>query len=219
LSPSIIYRSARLYELAMLLLYGRHYYSRYRAIAELIPEAATVVDVCCGPGVLYTRYLRKKNVAYTGLDMNEHFVEEMVRRGVQAFVWDMRSDAALPRGDYVVMQASLYHFLPNPRAVLDRMLAAARKKVIVSEPIRNLSDSNSTLLSAIGKRFTNAGSGAENLRFSETSLDELMATFGSRVERSFLIPGGREKVVVIRSGLHGSESESSNKLRLSDKLS
>ena len=36
-ATSFIYKSTEIYELAMLLLYGRHYPSRYRAIAELIP--------------------------------------------------------------------------------------------------------------------------------------------------------------------------------------
>lgn len=57
----------------MALLYGRHYSSRYQAIADLIQPASTVLDLCCGPGVLYRRFLRKKAVNYTGIDLNSNF--------------------------------------------------------------------------------------------------------------------------------------------------
>ena len=63
MATSLIYRSASVYELAMLLLYGRHYTSRYSAIAELIlrPEDGAL---CIFEGVVRnnskgkaTRYL------------------------------------------------------------------------------------------------------------------------------------------------------------------
>lgn len=63
---SLIYRSRAGYELAMFMLYGRHYSARYRAIANLIPYGAEVLELCCGPGILYERYLRYKDVAYRG---------------------------------------------------------------------------------------------------------------------------------------------------------
>ena len=81
MSESFIYKSSTAYELAMLLLYGRHYSSRYRAIAELIPPASNVLDLCCGPAFLYRRYLRAKSVPYTGLDINAKFIEQVARLG------------------------------------------------------------------------------------------------------------------------------------------
>jgi ubiquinone/menaquinone biosynthesis C-methylase UbiE len=80
MATSLIYRSASLYELAMLLLYGRHYTSRYRAIAELVPVGSSVLDLCCGPALLYHRYLRTKDVQYTGLDINANFIARLLRR-------------------------------------------------------------------------------------------------------------------------------------------
>jgi ubiquinone/menaquinone biosynthesis C-methylase UbiE len=91
-STSFIYRSSSLYELAMLALYGRHYGSRYRAIAELVPNGSSVLDLCCGPALLYHRYLRQKLVRYTGLDVNTDFIDRLTRRGASGQVWDLRSD-------------------------------------------------------------------------------------------------------------------------------
>jgi hypothetical protein len=183
----------------MLALYGRHYPSRYRAIADLIPTGASVVDLCCGPALLFTRYLRHKNVRYTGLDVNAGFIEKLVRKGAGGQVWDLRKDEPLPRADYVMMQASLYHFLPDALPIVERMLKAARRQVIIAEPIRNLATSGSPLLATLGRLFTNPGVGEQPLRFTEESLDGLFSGYGSQVDQSFLIAGGREKVYVINT--------------------
>jgi SAM-dependent methyltransferase len=175
-------------------LYGRHYSARYRAVAGLIPDGAGVLDLCCGPATLYTRYLRAKSVAYTGLDLNDRFIARVAKAGARGEVWDLHSDAPLPAADYVIMQASLYHFLPEPAPVIDRMLAAARTNVIVAEPIRNLATSNNRVLAAIGQRFTNAGDGAQAHRFTEATLDSLFRGYESSVVQQSLIAGGREKL-------------------------
>jgi SAM-dependent methyltransferase len=188
-----------MYELAMLLLYGRHYASRYRAISELIPDGSSVLDLCCGPALLYHRYLRAKAVQYTGLDINTKFIEQLLQRGVSAQLWDLRSAEALPSADYVIMQASLYHFLPDASQVVDRMLQAARKRVIIAEPVRNLATSHSRLLSLFGRWFTNPGAGQHSLRFTEASLDDFFSGYSSRVVESFTIAGGREQVYVLNT--------------------
>lgn len=199
METSLIYRSASLYELAMLLLYGRHYSSRYRAIAELIPAGASVLDVCCGPALLYHRYLGKKDVEYTGLDINAKFIAGLIRQGGRGQVWDLRTEQALPPADYVIMQASLYHFLPDARGIVDRMLRAARERVIIAEPIRNLATSESRFLSLIGRRFANPGSGQPGFRYTEASLAEFFSRYGSRVIESFSIAGGRERLYLLNA--------------------
>lgn len=197
MATSLIYKHPTLYEAAMLVLYGRHYFSRYRAISQLIPEGASVLDVCCGPGILYSRYLSKKRVSYMGLDMNKGFVERLKAAGVDARLWDLRNVEALPSADYVVMEASLYHFLPNAAPIVDRMLDASRRQVIIAEPIANLATSRVGILAKLGRRFTDSGHGEEALRFTEETLDALFSKYGSVVKESFVIPGGREKVFVL----------------------
>ncbi|WP_194835426.1 class I SAM-dependent methyltransferase [Nocardia sp. XZ_19_369] len=194
---SLIYRNATVYELLIRALYGRHYTARYRAIEALVPDGASVVDLCCGPATLYTRYLRDKSVDYTGLDRNDKFVAQLTEAGGRGMVWNLNSDTPLPEADYLVMQASLYHFLPEPAPVLDRMLTAARKQVIIAEPVRNIASSDNRVLAAIGQRFTNAGDGAQAHRFTEETLDELFRGYESRVVRQSLIAGGREKLYVL----------------------
>lgn len=199
METSLIYRSASLYELAMFLLYGRHYNSRYRAIAELIPAGTSVLDLCCGPALLYHRYLRDRDVEYTGLDINANFIARLIRRGGRGQVWDLRGEQALPPADYVIMQASLYHFLPDATDIVDRMLQAARKRVIIAEPVRNLATSESRFLSLLGRRFTNPGSGEPGLRYTEASLAGFFSRYKSRLIESFSIAGGREHLYLLNA--------------------
>jgi SAM-dependent methyltransferase len=197
-STSLVYRSARGYELLMRVLYGRHYAARMRAVAEQVPTSASVLELCCGPGTLYRRYLSARAGGYIGVDVNEGFVEALRRRGVDARRIDL-ADASepLPAADVAIMQASLYHFLPDAAAIVDRMLAAARDRVIVSEPVRNLATSDLPGVALLGRRAADPGVGGHAERFTEETLDELMAGYRERTLTAFPIPGGREKVYVL----------------------
>jgi SAM-dependent methyltransferase len=203
-STSLIYRDPRAYELLMRALYGRHYRARMRVVAGAVPEGSSVLELCCGPGTLYTRHLRKRVAHYIGLDVNERFVERLRQAGADARKADLTADGGqLPEADVVIMQASLYHFLPDAEPIVAQMIQAARDRVIVSEPIRNLASSEMPLIGALGRRAANPGVGGHSRRFTEATLDLLMHRFGSRVLESFLIPGGREKVYVLGGRLRG----------------
>lgn len=197
-TTSLIYRSAAGYELLMRVLYGRHYQARMRAVAEHVPAGATVLELCCGPGTLYTCFLRERSGGYIGLDINEAFVARLRRQGVDARVRDL-SDLGLPLpgADVAIIHASLYHFLPDAESLLDRMLAAAADSVVVAEPIRNLSSSRLPGVGVLGRRAADPGVGGHEQRFTEATLDQLMAHYAERVRSAFLIPGGREKVYVL----------------------
>ena len=200
MSTSLVYRSATGYELVMRALYGRHYQDRLRAIADEVPAGASVLELCCGPGTLYTRYLRTRTSGYIGLDVNERFVAALRRQGIDARLMDL-ADAGepLPTADVALMQASLYHFLPDAGRIIDRMLAAARERVIISEPVRNLASSENPVIRLLGRHTTDPGVGGGERRFDERRLEELMDRYRDRALRSFSIPGGRERVCVLRA--------------------
>ena len=197
MATSLIYKTGPGYELAMRILYGRHYDSRYKTIADIIEAESSVLDVCCGPGTLFSRYLIHKRVQYTGLDLNSKFIKHLLSRGAEGVVRDLRIAGPLPASDYVVMQASLYHFLPDPAPVVNRMLEAARLNLIVAEPVRNLASSSNRLLRLAGRLLTDPGSGEQPGRFTESSLDAFFHAYGSKVTRSMLIPGSREKIYIL----------------------
>jgi glycosyltransferase involved in cell wall biosynthesis len=151
-----IYWSGIGYDLVMRALYGRQYASLYGDVAWRIPAGASVVDVCCGTARLYRDHLRGQVGSYLGLDVNPHLVMAARRKGVPVRHFDVRTDP-IPVADYVVMCSSLYHFGATADALLARMRAAARKGVIVSEPVRNLSQM--PIIGRLSARLTNPGVG------------------------------------------------------------
>lgn len=198
MSTSLVYRSAIVYEMVMRALYGRHYGDRLRAVAEQVPLGASVLELCPGPGALYRRHLRgRPGLHYTGIDLNPRFVARLRRMGAGAVVRDLSQPVELPTADVVIMQASLYHFLPDASAIVDRMLSAAVERVIVAEPIRNLSSSGVPILARLSRRGTDPGTGASHGRFDEAALDELMRRYADLTVAAFRIHGDREKVFVL----------------------
>jgi SAM-dependent methyltransferase len=195
-APSPIYRRAWLYEVVMRALYGRHYEQRFSAVAALIPPRSSVLELCCGPGALYRRHLAGKEIRYRGLDVNPRFVERVAEADADADVWDLRAATPLPTADYVVMQASLYHFLDDDRALVERMLDAASVAVIIAEPIHNVS-AGQGWLSRLAAALTDPGTGPQPDRYDEQRLDQLFAAFRERIQRSDVLPGGREKLYLL----------------------
>lgn len=193
----LIYRSASFYQLTNRILYGRHHATRYRVIADLIPERSSVVDLCCGPAMLYHRYLKQKSIHYTGLDISPYFIDALNKRGGHGLLWDLRSAKPLPRADYLVIQGALYFFLPDPSPLIERMLAAVTKQVFIAEAIQNLSTSRFTLVSNVAKKMAGAVKGSHPPRFTEETLDKFFERYASKLTMSFKIPGGRDKVFVL----------------------
>lgn len=180
-------------------LYGRAYNERFRSVEGMIKAGSSVVDVCCGPSTLYHKFLKAKGVHYIGLDINRNFVQRLRNEGGTGHIWDLSESRPLPRADYVVMQGSLYHFLPEPAGVIDRMIAAARKQVLIAEPIKNLAGSQNSFLAVIAGKLTDPGTGIQPNRFSGAQLDETMEPYRIRGHdvQSRLIAGGREKLYII----------------------
>ena len=181
-------------------LYRRHYAARLRAVADLVGDGESVLDLCCGPSALYARELRARGVRYTGVDASPQFLRHLASLGATVIEADVGTLDPLPRADHVLMLSSLYHFLPRPDALLHRMLAAAGRSVIILEPVHNLASSGNALLRFLAVRFADAGTEAGGKRFDEESLDALFGRFEDCVVRSFAIPGGREKLYVLRGG-------------------
>ncbi|MEY4581775.1 MAG: hypothetical protein RL701_6478 [Pseudomonadota bacterium] len=195
---SPIYRHPWLYSAVMRALYVGSFQERYRVLAALIPEGSEVFEACAGDAYLYEKHLKHKAVRYSGGDLNTRFVAYAKQRGISLSLHDLTADV-VPLADFVVLQASLYQFIPQEVAIVEKLQRAARRMLIVAEPVRNLSTSRSALVRAIARYSANPGDGHKAARFDESSLDTLFAgQFASDVVHSFLTPGGREKVYCLR---------------------
>jgi len=203
LSESLVYRSAWGYGLAMRVLYGRYYAARDAALAAHVPEGASVLELCCGPARLYEHELRGRIGSYVALDASERFVARLRKRGIDARQADVAT-AELPVADVVVIQASLYHFLPDAEAIVARMRAAARGSVIVSEPVRNLASSRLGIVARLGAGAAATAGGAHAQRFDAASLRALMrGGFGEAIAVEAVVPGGREHLYVLTGAAEG----------------
>jgi hypothetical protein len=199
--PLLVYRSSIAYELSMRLLYGRHYRGRMRAVAAEVPPGSAVVELCCGRGTLYTRYLHESASSYIGLETDARFVAGLRRHGIDARPVDLTgSREPIPSADVTIIQAGLYHFRPDPTHIIDRMLAAARRLAIVSEPVGGLASSSNPMTRLITRSAIDPRRGGGGERFTEQKLDALFEPYRELLLKTTLIPGGREKLYVLRAG-------------------
>jgi len=173
---SPIYWTGVGYDLVMRALYGpREWSSTYAAVAARIPDGASVVDVCCGTARLYRDFLRQRGCTYLGLDVNGDFVMHARRRGVDVRWFNLLAEP-VPEADYVVMCSSLYHFGDRLDEVIDKMRRAARRGVVISEPVRNLSDT--PVVGPLFAALTNPGVGSFETRFDLDRFAALVARHG-----------------------------------------
>lgn len=196
---TIFYRDTYLYNILMLLLYGKNYRKRLSIVAGMIPNNSSVLEICCGPCELYQKYLKCKNIEYLGLDISPEFVNAAVKKGINARKFDMFLDP-LPsqRYKYIVMQASLYQFIPNHIAIIEKMLNATKRFVIISEPIKNLSNSNIKILSVLAKKMTRPAEARgryKEKRFNEESLDLCFQNFKDKIKHKIKV--GRDKIFIL----------------------
>lgn len=198
MAQSVIYRSPLLYQAVMRCLHGRHFADRYRAIAELIPEGAEVLEVAAGDGLLYHRHLRQKNVRYLGLENAPAFLAAAARRGFPFRRFDLLTDE-VPQADYVVFQATLHLFHDIAAEIVQRLLDAARRQVIIAEPVRNMADSRNPLVSLLGRSLTRPHQqGTDHTRrFTAETFGALIRACPEHIS-IFPEPGGREHIAMLR---------------------
>lgn len=178
-------------------LYRNHFQDRYRALIGHVTEGCgSLVEVCMGDAYLYRHYLRKYDIQYLGCDINSVFVEYAKKQGLAAEHLDLW-EKEVPQADVVLMQASLYQFYPDHDVIIRKMLAAASKKVVIAEPVNNITASNNRLIGKLGAWLSDAGSGNASMRFSKEHFESVMRAYGENLVFLQDIPGGREVVAVI----------------------
>jgi glycosyltransferase involved in cell wall biosynthesis len=191
---SPIYWTGHGYDLVMRTLYGpREWSSTYGAVAAHVPEGASVVDVCCGTARLYRDFLRQRGCSYLGLDYNGDFVMHARRHGADVRWFNLLTEP-VPEADYVVMCSSLYHFRDRVDDVISKMRRAARRGVVISEPVRNLADA--PVVGRLFAAFTDPGVGSFATRFDLASFTALLDRHGGELSHE---NGARNAIGLFRS--------------------
>ena len=104
--PSVLYRSARVYNAA---IWAIHRYHRYREIAANIGHQRRVLDVGCGTGLL-ARFLCECNT-YVGWDLNPHFIAYGRRRGLDVEPVDVSRLHRFPAEFDVIVAIDIEHHI------------------------------------------------------------------------------------------------------------
>ena len=191
---SPVYWHPFLYHIIMRLLYGKDFNSRYEALANLIPPNASVSELCMGDGFLFHKFLTLKNIKYIGLDFNKTCIKAANRKKIKVQLHNVLVDG-IPPADFVIMQGSLYQFIPNEDVIIQKMLDAASVAVIIAEPIRNRADSKNIFVSSLAKYAVNPGSGHITKRFNEKTLLECFRRHKEFREEQ-IVDSGKELVGV-----------------------
>ena len=195
---SLMYRNTFFYTIAMRLIYGKGFYDRYEKITALIPKYSSVVEVCCGDCYLYKHYLLHKNIAYTGLDINPLFIDSARGAGIHVLRRNLLSNESIPEADYILIQASLYHFILDVDFIYDNLLEAAKTELIIAEPIHNLSTSSNALIRCVAKYSANPGTGNPRHRFTKHTFEKFCHRHAKDLKGMFEIANGREACAIFQ---------------------
>jgi trans-aconitate methyltransferase len=191
-----IYRYPAFYRLAMRVAYRRGYRDRYARLADEIAAPSRVVEVCCGDLVLHDELHRRGVlVSYRGIDGSPRMVAYGRDRGVRVEHADVRTMAEIPRGDVVILQASLYQFHATAESLLARLWAAAERQLVVAEPVHSLTTSSNRLVSSLGRLFSQTEEGAHLFRYTEPALRALYERGGVPMTSVRRAAAGREVIV------------------------
>jgi len=200
---SLIYRNIWLYRMLMNILYTSGYKQRFEKVIGIIDhyKLKSVLELCFGD-IYIAEYCKINDIEWTGIDLNQEFVDQAKRKGFNAKAADLLSMDILPKADACVIIGSLYHFHNNAHFVLSKMLKAS-DKIIISEPVKNLSDQNN-LLGRIARRSANAGKGNEQFRYNESTLQQLLEEESKKLNFSFKIVDSYKKDSIITIEKNGS---------------
>jgi len=179
-----LYRFPALYGLAMRIAYRQDYGARHALIADMIGRSTNVLELCCGDLTLY-RHLATRGLvrAYVGLEQSPAMLRLGTRRGVEV-------------RPFVIMQASLYQFHDVAETLLPRLWAAARRLLVIAEPVRNLAQSRNALARWLARELTRTADGRVHaFRYTEAALLDLYDRCRIPVSRLERTRRGHELVV------------------------
>ncbi len=103
-----------------------------RAIAGLVPEGASVLDLGCGDGALLDYLKREKHARGRGIELSEAGVLACVRRGLSVRQGNLQEGLAdYPDGSFdCVILAQTLQYLDDPVMVLGEMLRVGRRAIV-----------------------------------------------------------------------------------------
>ena len=193
MSGSVIYRNIFFYRLAMQLLYGFRYKKRFRVIWKYVKGRS--VTECCFGDLHIARMCRKNGIEWTGYDSNPGFTERAKKKGYHAHEEDVASEHPFKKSDTCIMAGSLYHFLPDAKQVIHKMLECA-PRVIISEPVKNIASLKGPL-GSFAASLSGTQTGKKNMRFNRQTLMKLLRETGDNAGAKILVAESFKKDSIV----------------------
>lgn len=109
---------------------------RVRAIAEVMLEGASVLDVGCGDGAILQHLIENKAVDAHGVDISERAVAHCRAQGFDVRLADVTQPEALDalaEYDYIILSEIIEH-IPKPEDLLGGLRGHVRRAFIISVP-------------------------------------------------------------------------------------
>jgi methionine biosynthesis protein MetW len=103
-----------------------------QAVAGLVPDGATALDLGCGDGALLDYLRREKGARGRGIELSEAGVLACVRRGLSVRQGNLQEGLAdYPDGSFdCVILAQTLPYLDDPTWVLGEMLRVGRRAIV-----------------------------------------------------------------------------------------
>jgi hypothetical protein len=194
MSKSFIYSNIYTYRFLMNILYPLKYKKRFLEISREISEKdSNILELCFGD-IYIANECRKNGINWTGIDINENFVDFAAKRGYNAIKKDISKIDSFPLSDICIISGSLYHFHGEIESLIQKMLDSTQK-IIISEPINNLS-SKKGFIGKISGILTNAGKGAENFRYNRQSITDMLNKLKDKLNFEYRIISANHDIVI-----------------------
>ena len=178
----------------MNILYGLKYQERFNDIINLLNESdKNILDLCFGD-IYIAEYCMKHNKTWMGYDISEYFCNRAIGFGYNAQVADIVKIEKFPAATTIIMCGSLYHFSDKIDILLKKMLNSANK-IIISEPIKNLSSGNG-IISKLSKIFTNAGKGKEEFRYNKETIIQMLEQYKDSLMFTYKIVSVKRDILI-----------------------
>ncbi|HEX2958426.1 MAG TPA: class I SAM-dependent methyltransferase [Chitinispirillaceae bacterium] len=157
---------------------------QYKAIRSWIPPDASIAEICAGTGTLTRRICSEHLGNYKAFDINKSFVKYMQRDGIDAELFDLRTDP-IPRADVLIMVCALYHFKNNLKESISKLISGTSIRLIIIESLSRPLNLNS-FRDRLRARFADIGEGAIFDRIDKSELLQVCNECGHIEHHGFI---------------------------------
>ena len=179
----------------MNILYRGRYKKRFNAILACISSTEkSVVELCFGDTYIASE-CRRRGIKWTGYDISHYFAKRARNKGFDSHVQDISGKPEFSDSDLCIISGSLYYFHLDFEKIFSGILKSV-KRIIVSEPVRNLS-SKESMVGRFSGKMSDVGKGSVEFRFTEKSIIELLESLKTKLNFTYKVISVERDVLII----------------------